>query len=93
MKKEKTLFVMATPNASVIEINQFGQFIAGEGQQRRFVGKRFNQTLEQWEIIPEGVFVVYHPEYIKHLKDKSLLPANQETALAAGVSFQSLFQK
>lgn len=89
-KIELKLFVIATPNANVHEISPFGDFIAGHGQPRRMVGKTYNAELGEWEINPEGVLIHYHPEYIRHLKEKSLLPVNLETAIAAGVTWTSL---
>lgn len=89
MKKQTQLWVKAT-KAHVHELGADGQFITGHGQPRRMVGKRWNAETQEFDIIPEGVFVNYHPEYIKHLKEKSLLPVNVETAILAGVTWESL---
>jgi hypothetical protein len=88
-KSNKQLLVIAVQNADVHEISQEGSFITGHNQPRRIVGKAFNQVNKEWEVNTKGVSVCYHPEYIRHLKEKSLLPANAETALAAGVVWKS----
>lgn len=87
---QKQLFVKATVTANVHEISPDGNFIIGHGQPRRVVGKRWNETSKQFEVLPDGVQVHYHPEYIKHLKERSLLPVTLETAIAAGVVWESL---
>lgn len=87
MKKVKNqLFVKAT-SANVHELSPDGEFITGHGQPRRTVGKQYNSITGEWEILEEGVFVHYHPEYIKHLKEGSLLPVNIETAVLAGITW------
>lgn len=88
-KQNKKLFVKAT-RSNVHEISPDGQFITGHGQPRRTVGKLYNNTTGNWDIIPEGVYIHYHPEYIKHLKERSLLPVDIETAILAGVTWESL---
>lgn len=88
-KNQNKLFVMAVPNANVHEMSSNGDFITGHGQPRRTVGKTYNAATGEWEVIPQGTLVFYHPEYIRHLKEKSLLPANLETAQAAGVPWKS----
>ena len=93
MKKIKDkLFVLAT-NANVHELSPTGDFIMGHGQPRRIVGKVYNAATDEWDIIPGGVLIHYHPEYIRHLKEQSLLPVNIETAIAAGVTWQTLYKE
>lgn len=87
-KNDSKLFVIAT-KADVHELSATGEFITGHGQPRRVVGKTYNAETDEWDVNPKGVQVPYHPEYIKHLKEKALLPANLETAQAAGVIWQS----
>jgi len=88
-KNKNKLFVIAVPEASVHELSSDGNFVTGHGQARRVVGKTYNVATDEWEIAVKGVQVPYHPEYIRHLKEKSLLPANLETAQAAGVVWKS----
>lgn len=80
MKKETRLSVRAVANANVLPVGATNQ------GQVQFIGKVFNQETKEFDIIEGGVQVLYHAEYIKHLKDGSLLANDLETALKAGVT-------
>ena len=83
MKKEDTyLFVKAVPHSNVMPVGAINQ------GQVQFIGKVFNTQTESFDILLDGVQVLFHVEYIKHIKNGSLLPVNLETALKAGVVFE-----
>lgn len=86
-QQKRQLFVRAVANANVHEMSPEGEFITRDGQVRRVVGKTYDHTIGEWVIDPAGVLVHYHSEYIRHLKEQSLLPVNLETAQAAGVTW------
>lgn len=89
MKNNNTwLLVLPVKDAHVQHIDANGAFIWGTNQIRRNVGKTYNSENNTWELSKEPVAVPYHPEYIRALKEKSLLPADQATATLAGLSFQ-----
>ena len=76
--RKQTLLVIAVPQANVREIDEQGRPL----MMMRFVGKD-----TELNIIQFGVEVPYHPHYISQLKDKTLLPADRQTAQLAGVPF------
>jgi hypothetical protein len=88
--KNLKLAVKAVESANVHELSPTGEFVVQHGQARRTVGKVFNNATQHWDIIEAGVLVHYHSEYIKHLKEKSLLPVTLETAIAAGITWTEL---
>jgi hypothetical protein len=84
MKQETQLHVLATAKASVLLVGQTNQ------GQVKFIGKVMNKEQSEknhvvFDIIPEGVFIPYHPEHIDYLKKGSLLALDEQTALKAGV--------
>lgn len=88
-KQENKLLVKAVETANVNEIGTDGRMSIGNGQPRRIVGKVWNKETEHFDIVAAGVSLHYRPEYIKHIKEKALLPANLETSLLAGVPWES----
>jgi hypothetical protein len=78
--KQTYLFVKAVPKANVHVVGATNQ------GQVQFIGKVFNKETKEFDIVEEGMRLPFHPEYIKHLKDGSLLPLNEETAVKAGVT-------
>ena len=80
IKQEQTkLHVLAVKTAHVIPMGKTNNGVV------EFVGKQYNPETKDFDIIANGVLVLYHPEMIKHLKDGSLLALNEETAIKAGV--------
>ena len=75
--KQKTLWVKATDDSNVREIDEQGRPLVA----LRNVGKNGD------DIIEEGVQLPYHPHYIAELKRGSLLPMDSQTARYAGVNF------
>jgi len=87
MKQDTKLHVKAVSNAHVVPIGGTNQ------GQMQFVGKVFNSSTKQFDVIETGVEIPYHPEYIKHLKEGSFIALTVETASKAGVSAEHLFKK
>jgi hypothetical protein len=79
----RVLHVVAIPEASVREVEPTGEVLS----QIRFIGKTYNPVSDDFDVVPCGVSVPYSSHIVQALKDKALLPANQETAHVAGVSF------
>jgi hypothetical protein len=79
--KDTMLKVKAVPSAHVMPLGATNQ------GQLQFIGKIFNIETREFDIIEDGVTIPYHPEYIKHLKDHSLLAVDLQTAQKAGVPF------
>jgi hypothetical protein len=77
------LAVVAVPQANVREVEPSGQVL----HDLRFVGKVFNSETQEFEVVPGGVVVQYSAHIVAKLKEGALLPANQQTAVAAGVAF------
>jgi hypothetical protein len=78
-KEDRLLCVKAVKHAHVLPVGSTNQ---GPLQ---FVGKQFNPETGEFDIFEFGVNVIYHPEYIKYLKDGDLLPMDGQTAALAGV--------
>lgn len=86
VKQEMKLKVKAVEGASVHYIGATNQ------GQVRFIGKSHNKeksTPEKavFDTLSDVVVLPYHAEYVNYLKNKSLLPADLATAIAAGVPF------
>lgn len=76
--KNKTLFVLAVPEALVREIDEKGLPL----RTFRHVGRD-----AQGDILSEGQVLPYHAHYIKLLKEGSLFAADLATAELAGTNF------
>jgi hypothetical protein len=79
------LAVSAIDAANVRAVEPDGSVL----QELRFVGKTLVQTDMgwEWQVVPGGVIVPYSAHIINELKHGALLPANNQTAVAAGVKF------
>jgi hypothetical protein len=65
-------------------------FEALEGGVLRFIGRKHDPSIGKnggWVPVSEPVSVPYRSEYVQELKAGALLPANEETAKAAGLQF------
>jgi hypothetical protein len=82
MKKQE-LWVKAIPGTHVREIMDNGMPMMAV----RYVGKQYNVQLQLWEVLDCGQIICYHTYYLKCLREKSLLPMNMYTALAAGIGW------
>jgi hypothetical protein len=79
----RLLKVMAVETANVHELNEHGMpFRTGA---IRLVGKTYNPATNSYQVNPEGCQVLYHPHYVKCLKEQTLLAIDIETARACGV--------
>ena len=78
--KQEMLHVLAVKKAHVLPVGSTNQ------GQVKFIGKLFNKTTKEFDILDEGASVPYHAEIVKHLKDGSLLALNSYTAVKAGVA-------
>lgn len=78
--KNRTLLVLAIPEADVREIDENGSPL----RDVRYVGKDSEGNLGPAHCVP------YHTHYIAKLKEGSLLAASLETAQLAGVSYPSV---
>jgi hypothetical protein len=79
--RKTTLWVRAIDEAEVREIDENGRPLMA----LRRVGKdEFGDVMWQGQTVP------YHPHYIAKLKEKVLLPMDQDTAILAGVPFNQL---
>lgn len=61
---------------------------------KAFVGRKVSEVAPgQWGFVPTGSDeqVLYRSEYVKACKDGDLWPADEATAKACGVSFDSSF--
>lgn len=84
-----TLKVKAT-SANVVKTSD-GDFQVSHNQTRQLVGKQYDAVTKSWRILPyEEVVCVNSMSlnyYASRAKEKSLLPANQETAELLQVSY------
>lgn len=82
--KKQMLHVLATEKASVLPVGAKNQ------GQVMFIGKKINKELSTkkhvvFDVIPEGVSIIYHAQHVDYLKKGSLLALDFETANKAGV--------
>lgn len=64
-------------------------YAAMEGGVSRYIGRRFDPAQGGFVMTAEPVEVADRAEYIAELKAGGLLPADAETAAAAGVPFKA----
>ena len=82
----KTLLVLAAGKALVPD------FEALEGGVLRFIGRKHDPSLGKnggWVPSDEPVSGPFRAEYLQELKAGALLPADESTAKAAGLPFQT----
>lgn len=56
-----------------------------DGSGIRFIGVRFNESHEGWEITGKVEEVPFHYDYVKAVKNGTLAPADEATANMCGV--------
>lgn len=72
-----------------VERSMVPDYAAMEGGVSRYIGRRFDPARGGFVVSLEPVVIADRAEYIAELKAGGLLPADAETAAAAGVPFKA----